>query len=170
MNNAYLVVPGANHNVGIEHPSKAVAVPAGTTDIRFSLVSYQPMRDRPQFGSILQALWTDANGRTPAKAGRWQSLPKDAWEQSEIDDGLPISGHTVGADPGTVPHDVGPFAYEVEGSPAVNGNERPDWATHALLKYTLLGGNNGGPVYVSVVLEAFAVDEVGGTVSVLEFA
>lgn len=169
MNNGFIVVPGASHPINIEHTSTAVPVPAGTTDIRFSLVSYQPTRDKPQFGAILQALWTDANGRTPAKAGRWQSLPKDSWEQSEIDEGLPISGHAVGSGPGTVPHDVGPFEFAVEGSPAVNGNDRPEWATHALLKYTLLGGNNGGPVYVSVVLETFAVDQVGGTVSVLEF-
>lgn len=169
MNNGYLVVPGANHPIGIQHTSTAVAVPAGTTDVRFSLVSYQPMRDRPQFGAILQVLWTDATGRTPVKGGRWQSLPKDSWAQEEIDEGLPIAGHAVGSDPGLVPHDVGPFAYVAEGSPAVIGNERPEWATHVLLQYMLLGGNNGGAVYVSVVLEAFAVDYVAGTNAPLEF-
>ena len=170
MNNGYLIVPGANHPINIEHTSQPVAIPAGTTNIRFTLVSYQPTRDRPQFGCRMFAFWTDDSGRGPARAGIFQSLPRDEWHPIEIGEGLPLAGHAVGEVSGIVPHDVGPFAFVGEQSPAVDGNNRPEWATHAFVRYTLLGGNNGGPVYVSVVAEAFAHDMVTGDTTALEFA
>ena len=164
-----MLVTGANHPISIEHTSQPVQVPDGTTDIRFTLVSYQPTRDRPQFGCRMFAFWTDANGKGPARAGIFQSLPRGEWQPIEIEEGLPLAGHAVGEDCGIVPHDVGPFAFVTEQSPCVDGNDRPEWATHAFVRYTLLGGNNGGPVYVSVVAEAFAHDMTTGDTVALEF-
>lgn len=169
MNNAFLVVPGWNCPISIEHTTTPVRVPTGCTDVRFSLVSAQPMRDRPQFGAVLQVWWTDELGRTPVKRDLWKSEPKQSWTPEEIEEGLPISGHAVGEVPGIVPHDVGPFAYEVEGSPAVDSNDRPDGYDRVFLKYTVLGGNNGSPVYLSVVLEAFHADISQGIFTPLEF-
>jgi hypothetical protein len=37
------------------------------------------------------------------------------------------------------------------------------------VRYTILGGSNGGPVYVSVVAEAFAHDMGTGNTTPLEF-
>ena len=170
MNNGYLIVPGTNHPINLEHTCQPVPIPANTTDIRFSLVSYQPTRERPQFGWRMFAFWTDANGRGPAPAGLSYSAPRDEWPQIEIDEGLPKAAHAVGESYGIVPHDVGPFAFEQEQSPTVDGNDRPDWATHAFVRYTLLGGNNGGPVYVSVVAQAFDHDLTTGNTTPLEFA
>ena len=169
MNNGYLIVPGANHPISIEHPSAPVAIPAGTTNIRFTLVSFQPTRERPQFGWQMFAFWTDASGSGLAKAGRSYSAARSEWPQIEQDEGLPKAGHAVGEVPGIVPHDVGPFPFVAEQSPSVDGNNRPEWATHAFVKYTILGGNNGGPVYVSVVAEAFAHDMGTGETTPLEF-
>lgn len=161
MNNAYLVVPGYDHPINMEQSSVPVQVPNGTAAVRFSLVAAQPMRDRPQFGARLQIWWTDAQNRTPLKRDLWQSFPKPAWTPEEIEEGLPISSHAVGSPPGIVPHDVGPFPYVVEGAPAVNQGDvlgNPPGYTHVLLRYTILGGNNGSPVNVAVVLEAFDGD------------
>jgi hypothetical protein len=79
-----------------------------------------------------------------------------------------VSSHAVGFAPGVVPHDVGPFAYEVEQAPAVNQSDvetNPEGYPLVFLRYTILGGNNGSPVNVAVVLEAF--DSAGNP---LEFA
>ena len=168
MNNGYLLVPGRAWPVQVEFPTSPVPVPAGTTNIRFSLVSFQPTREKPQFGGRMRALWTDGTKSRTARAGVWQLLPRSAWSQEEIDAGLPKSGHAVGESPGIVPHTVGPFEYNPRDSPAVDGNDRPDWATHALVYYELWGGNNGSEVYVSVVAEAFGVD-VNGEPVPLEF-
>ena len=169
MNNAFLVVPGWNAPVRNEHVTTPVRVPDGCTDVRFSLVSTDEMRKLPQFGQIMQVWWTDANGKTPIKRDLFQNFGKPSWSQDELAEGLPTSGHAVGSAPGVVPHDAGPFAYEVEGSPAVNASDRPEGYTHAFLRYTVLGGNNGSPVYVSVVLEAFTNDEASGSSIPLEF-
>jgi hypothetical protein len=170
VNNGYMVVTGVNHQIAIQHTCQPVLIPPDATDIRFSLVSYQPTRERPQFGWQMFAFWTDAHGRGPAPAGLSYSAARDEWPQIEIDEGLPKAGHTVGEAYGIVPHDVGPFPFEREQSPSVDGNDRPEWATHAFVRYTLLGGNNGGPVYVSVVAEAFAHDLATGNTTPLEFA
>ena len=121
----------------------------------------QPMRDRPQFGFRLQMLWTDQFGRTPIVRENVYSLPKDAWNDDEIAQGLPNSGHAVGSPLGVVPHDVGPFPYEVEGAPQINFIEvakLPAGYDRVFLRYTILGGNNGSPVNVSVVLEALTAN------------
>jgi hypothetical protein len=169
MNNGYLLVPGRAWPVGVEFPSAAVLVPEGTTNIRFSLVSYQPTRERPQFGGRMQALWTDATKSRLARAGVWQLLPRDAWDPIELAEGLPKAGHEVGQANGIVPHNVGAFEYDPRDSPAVDGNDRPEWATHALVIYELWGGNNGSEVHVSVVAEAFAA-QPGGEMTPLEFS
>lgn len=168
MNNGFLLVPGRAWPVGVEFPTTPVPVPAGTTDIRFSLVSYQPTREKPQFGGRMQALWTDETGIRVARAGIWQLPPRSEWAPVEIAEGLPKAGHQIGQPYGIVPHDVGPFEYNPEQSPAVDGNDRPPWATHAFVRYMLWGGNNGSEVWVSVALEAFGVD-VNGEPVPLEF-
>lgn len=169
MKNGYLVVPGRAWPVGVEFPTTPVPVPTGTTNIRFSLVSYQPTRERPQFGGRMQALWTDATSSRVSRAGVWQLTPRDEWDPIEIAEGLPKAGHETGQPYGIVPHDVGPFEFEPEQSPAVDGNDRPDWATHAFVRYELWGGNNGSEVYVSVTLQAFA-EQPGGEMVPLEFS
>jgi hypothetical protein len=167
--NAYLVVPGYQCPVNIQHSTTPVVVPEGTTRVQFSLVSTQAMRDRPQFGAEIQIYWTDGNNRTPIKRSLWKSTPRAEWPQIEIDEGLPISGHAVGSPPGIIPHDVGPFDYVCEQSPAVNDGDRPEGCDRAFLRYTILGGNNGSPVYIAVVLEAFVDGDEGAWIP-LEFA
>lgn len=152
MKNAYLLVPGFQCPVSNVQDSAAYVVPAECNGIRFSVVTYQPTRDRPQFGLILEVWWTDAANRTPVRRGRWESLPRDSWTAEEIADGLPISGHAVGSPPGLVPHDVGPFQFNFEQSPAIQC-ERAEGCDRAFLRYTILGGNNGSPVYISIVAE-----------------
>lgn len=162
MNNAFMVVPAFNHPINIEHATTPLPVPPGTAWVRFSLASAQPMRDRPQFGARLQIWWTDSLGRIPIARDLWFSLPRDRWEDIEIQEGLPIASHAVDSPPGIVPHDVGPFAYVVEQAPAVNQADvvkLPAGYDRVFLKYTLLGGNNGSPVNVAVVLEALDASE-----------
>lgn len=168
MKNAYLLVPSRDTPINIEQVTVPMAVPAGTAVVRFSLVAAQPMRFRPQFGARLQVWWTDSQNRTPLKRDFWESKPKPHWTDEEVLDGLPVSSHAVGFAPGVVPHDVGPFAYEVEQAPAVNQSDvetNPEGYPLVFLRYTILGGNNGSPVNVAVVLEAF--DSAGNP---LEFA
>lgn len=161
MKNAILVVPPRDTPINLEQVTVPVAVPAGTAAIRFSLVAAQPMRENSEFGSRLQIWWTDRQRREPIRRDPWESLPKPSWSPEEEKEGLPISGHTVGSPPGVIPYDVGPFAYAVEGSPAVNQIDVADNIEEyplAFLRYTILGGNRGGPVNVAVVLEAMDAD------------
>ena len=117
----------------------------------------------------MQALWTDSTKSRLARAGVWQLYPRDSWDPIELAEGLPKAGHTVGEEYGIVPHNVGAFEYNPRDSPAVDGNDRPEWATHALVIYELWGGNNGSEVYVSVAAEAFT-EQPGGEMTPLEFA
>lgn len=171
MNNGRIVVTGYTVPILKEETSNAVALPEGTTDIRFSLVSYQPTREKPQLGWQMFAVWTDATRSQEAKAGLSRSEPRAEWSAIELQEPLPLAGHEVGQSPGIVPHSEGPFPYVMEQSPSCDGSKRPPWATHAFLRYTVLGGGgNGGPVYVTVALEAFRHDESTGEMIPLEFA
>ena len=157
MKNVYLLVPSWDCPINNEQTTQHVGIPPGTSIVRFSLVAAQPMRDRPQFGFRLQILWTDQFGKTPIVRENVYSLPKDAWNDDEIAQGLPNSGHAVGSPFGVIPHDVGPFPYEVEESPQINFLEvakLPAGYDRVFLRYTILGGNNGSPVNVAVVVEA----------------
>ena len=156
MNNAFLLVPSWDCPINVEHTTERIKLPSGSAIARFSLVAAQPMRDRPQFGFRLQMVWTNQLGQNPVVRENLVSFPKAEWSQQEIDDGLPVSAHAVGSPPGIVPHDVGSFAYQVEGAPAINFVEihkLPAEYDHAFLRYTILGGNNGSPVNVAVVVE-----------------
>jgi len=161
LNNAYLLVPSWNCPINIEQVTSPIRLPAAARWVRFSLVTTQPMRDKPRFGARLQIRWTNVFGMQPIYRDPWESPPKDAWTEDEIAQGLPVSGHPVGSPPGIVPHDVGPFAYEVEQAPAVNQvdlQKLPSGYDLAFVSYTILGGNNGSPVNVAVVVEALAAD------------
>lgn len=167
MNNGYLVVPGWNCPAQNQQKSALVKLPLGCAHFQWSIVSSEPMRQRSQFGCLLIAYATDDRGLPPIKCDQWVSYPADNWQPGDIADGLPTAGHAVGSPPGVIPHDVGPFEYAVEDSPAVytirQGNNADAKYTHAFLEYTILGGNNGSPVYVAVVFEAF--DENGQPLS-----
>jgi hypothetical protein len=171
MNNAYMVSPGFNHPINTRFSTPPMPVPAGTQVVRFSVVPTQPMRRRPQYGVEGQIGWTDAQNRTPIRRDKLISKPKGAWSEEEQQTGLPDAGHTVGKPLGAVSSSVGPFAYEIEQSPSVSQSDvvtNPAGFTHVFLEYYILGGSNGGPVFVSIVLEAFSIDENGGWVP-LEF-
>jgi hypothetical protein len=161
VNNAYVVVPGYSCPINVTQETARIAVPSGTEWVRVSLVSSQLMRLRPQFSARLQILWTDTNNRTPIRRDFWEEKPRPAWTPEELQEGLPVAGHAAGSPPGIVPHDVGPFEYIVEGSPAVNQlfvDRNPPGYDRLYAEYTIFGGNNGGPVYCSVVVEALKMD------------
>lgn len=163
MINGYVVVPRWSCPINNQQTTTPIRLPAGCAQFQWSIVSAQPMRERSQFGCDLVSFVTDDRGTATVKADRWVSYPAANWQPEDVADGLPVAGHAVGSPAGVIPHDVGPFAYVVEESPAVytirqGPNADPQY-THALLQYTILGGNNGSPVQVAVVLEAF--DEHG---------
>jgi len=161
MNNAFLLVPSQNFPINVSQITVPMQLPSAAAAVSFSLVTPQQMQDRPRFGSVLEIFWTSQTGAAPIRRGYWSQPPKDFWAPEEIAEGLPISGHAVGSPPGIVPHDVGPFQYDVEGSPAVNQvdlDKLPAGYDLVYLRYTILGGNNGSPVNVAAVVQAFSAD------------
>ena len=159
MNNGYVVVPDWYCPINNLQQTALVTLPAGCAQFQWSIVSAQPMRERSQFGCDLVSYLTDNVQSDPLKCDRWVSFPRPNWGPGDVEDGLPVAGHAAGSPPGVIPHDVGPFSYVVADSPAVytirQGAGEEARYTHAFLRYTILGGNNGSPVRVGVVFEGF---------------
>ena len=122
-----------------------LVVPAGTSSITLYAVVDPAKQSGEAFDNVMKLFFSDDNGAT------WASYNKGGG----IAQGT--AGHAEGAAPGIVPSDNSEYVFIPNDSASV-GTEifrgRPVAGLLCRGTITVLGGNNGGPVEVGLVLVA----------------